>query len=177
MIAEFSVKSKPTNNKARVAFALCMAGGISLALLSTFIPLYKGLVSLVGVALLVAGITVFSKYVASVYYYDLTFDGSGTPIFVVRQIVGKRESTLCRIDIADVINVEDEDSKQRRKHQTPMGYRKYSYLPTLMPKSSTRLTVCGRYEKCEIIIEGGSQFSSLLWQYAEEARKIREQYE
>lgn len=174
MITETYIKVKPSNNKARVAFALCVAGGIALSVLSTIIPLYRGLVSLGGVILLVAGVSIFSRYVASVYYYDITHDSYGTPIFVVRQISGKRESTLCRIDLADIVKIEDESAEEKRKHKTPNGYRKYSYVPTLMPKSTTRLTVHSRYEKSEIIIEGGERLSTLLASYAEEARSMRE---
>lgn len=173
MIIETFIKAEPSNNKARVAFALCLSGGIALALLSTIVPLYKGLVSIGGVILLIAGIALFSKYVASVYYYDITFDSYGAPIFVVRQVSGKRESTLCRIDVADIVKAEKETPKERRKHKTPFGYRKYSYLPTLMPKSTHRLTVHGKYENCEIIIECGDRLSGLLMEYSEEARRMR----
>jgi hypothetical protein len=123
---------------------------------------------------LIAGITVFSKYVASVYYYDITHDSYGTPIFVVRQVSGKRESTLCRVDLADIIKIDEENTEQRRRHNTPPGYVKYTYVPTLMPKNTLRLTVISRYEKSEIVIEGDEIFSSLLNRYSKEARIGRE---
>ena len=153
MISEMSTKMQPSNNYARLIFAFFTAGGICLSLLSTFIPRFGGVVALFGAVLLVSAVTVFSKYVAAVYYYDITFDYNDTPIFVVRQIIGKRESTLCRIDIADIVGVQRETAKERRAHKTPIGYVKYNYSPTLWPKETSRLIVEGKYEKAEIIIE------------------------
>ena len=110
-----------------------------------------------------------SKYLASVYYYDITKDVNGTPIFVVRQVMGKRESTLCRIDIADIVSVAHETADERRGHKTPAGYLKYVYTPTLAPKETSRLTVVGRYESAEIVIESRLYAEHLM----ELSRKIR----
>ena len=171
MIRDLSTKIKPRNNIARYTFVFCMSGGIAIALLSCILPSYRGIVALLACAFLVVAVAVYSKYVAVTYYYDLTKDNNGTPIFVVRQVTGKRESTLCRIDIADIVKVESEDAKERRKHKTPLEYRKYSYRPTLMPKKTVRLTVNGRYEKAEIIIEN-ELYGDLLKKYAEELRQM-----
>jgi len=171
MIRELSTKIQPSNNKARFAFAVSMSGGIALVLISSIIPSYQGLVALVACAFIVAAIALYSKYVAVIYYYDLTVDNNGTPVFVVRQVLGNRQSTLCRIDVADIVKVEIESAKERRKHKTPFEYRKYVYTPTLMPKKSVRLTVHGKYEKAEIIIENES-YAGILKKNAEEAREM-----
>ena len=171
MIRELSTKIQPSNNKARYAFAISMSGGIAIALLSSIVPSYQGIVALVACAFIVAAVAIYSKYVAVTYYYDLTVDNNGIPIFVVRQVLGNRQSTLCRIDVADIVKVEVESAKERRKHKTPFEYRKYVYTPTLMPKKSVRLTVHGRYEKAEIIIEN-ENYAELLMKNAEEARKM-----
>ena len=89
----------------------------------------------------------------------------------MRQIVGEKQSTLCRIDIADIVKVENETPGERRKHKTTIGYNKYSYLPTLFPKKTSRLTVEGKYEKSEILIEN-EHYAELLMKYAELARKM-----
>ena len=171
MIRELSTKIQPSNNKARYAFAISMSGGISIALLSSIVPSYQGIVALVACAFIVAAVAIYSKYVAVTYYYDLTVDNNGIPIFVVRQVLGNRQSTLCRIDVADIVKVEVESAKERRKHKTPFEYRKYVYTPTLMPKKSVRLTVHGRYEKAEIIIEN-ENYAEILRKNAEEAREM-----
>ena len=159
---EMSTRVQPSNNYARLIFSLFTAGGICLALVSTLVPMYKGVVALLGAVLLVVGVTVYSKYLASVYYYDITKDVNGTPIFVVRQVMGKRESTLCRVNIADIVSAEHETASQRRKHKTPLGYLKYVYTPTLAPKETSRLTLNGKYENAEIVIENRLYAEHLL---------------
>ena len=174
MIREFSVRAKSSNNKARTAFSLCTAIALGLIFLSMIIPVYRGIVSLVGMALLVVAITIYTKYVSPIYYYDITFDSEGTPLFVVRQIIGKRQTTLCRIGLAEIMKIEEENSEARRSHKTPFGFKKYAYLPTLMPAVSYRLTTTSRYEKAEILIEASGEFISLLRSYSAEAREMAE---
>jgi hypothetical protein len=121
--------------------------------------------------LFVAAITIYSRYVSPVYYYDITHDSEGTALFVVRQIIGRRETTLCRIALYEIVKIEEEDSKARSEHKTPYGYKKYSYLPTIMPKRCYRITSMSRYEKAEILIEASGEFIDLLRSYAAEARE------
>ena len=170
MIIEFTVKARSTNNKARTAFITCMSSAFLVMMTSTLIPIYKGLVSLVGMALLVAAITLYTKFLACTYYYDITFDSSGTPLFVVRQLIGKRETTLCNVSLADVIKVEKEDRVAQKAHKTPSDTRKYSYLPTLSPKEIYRLTISSKYERAEIVIEANERFAEVIRANASEAR-------
>lgn len=170
VINEFSVKPKPTNNKARDAFIICTVGAFALITLSTVVPLYKGLVSLVGVALLSVALMLYSKYILPIYYYDITFDSDGTPVFVVRQQTGKRYTTLCRIALHEIVKIEKESRAERREHKTPFDTKKYSYLPTLDPSEVYRITTSGRYERAEILIESSEGFAELLRSYAIEAR-------
>ena len=96
---------------------------------------------------------------------------------MVREIIGKRETTLCRIGLFEVTKIEREDKTARRSHKTPYGYRKYSYLPTLFPEAICRITTMSRYEKAEIIIEANDEFIALLDAYCAEARENRENYD
>lgn len=173
MIREFSVKLKPTNNKARTVFIISMSLAFALIMLSTFIPLYKGVVNLVGLSLLVAAVTIYTKYISPIYYYDITFDSEGTPLFVVRQLIGKRQTTLCRIGLAEVVKIEKENATERCSHKTPYGFRKYNYLPTLAPDTTYRLTTMSRYEKSEIVIEASDEFAELLGVYSAKAREYQ----
>lgn len=173
MIREFSVKPKPTNNKARMGFALSMALSFAFITISTLIPIYKGLISLVGVAALTLGMILYTKYISPVWFYDITFDSDNTPIMVVRQQIGKRQTTLCRIGLAEIVKVEKESAKERRSHKTPDGVIKYSYLPTLDPKESYRITTSSAYERAEILIESSDGFAELLVSYSVEARELR----
>ena len=170
MIREFSVKPKPTNNKARAIFIICTVCSFALITLSTFVPLYKGLVSLLGVVLLSFALMLYSKYIAPSYFYDITFDSEGAPLFVVRQLTGKRYTTLCRIALYEIVKIEKQSREQRRKHKTPFDTKKYSYLPTLDPEVVFRITTSTRYEKAEILIESSESFADLLASYSLEAR-------
>lgn len=167
---EFSVKLTPSNNKARIAFIATLVGAFLLFALSTLLPLYKGLVSLGGMACLVAALTLYTKYISPVYYYDFTDDGYGTALFVVRQVIGKRQSTLCRISFGEIKKVERETPESRRAHKTPAGYRKYSYMPTLIPELSYRLTIENNYEKAEILIEVSDELARMIESYAKTQR-------
>ena len=170
MIGEFSARAKSSNNNARVAFFVLLAAS-TLTFVAYFIsPSYKGIIGLFGIALITASVLIFTKYVSCEYYYDVTWDTDGTPVFVVRQIIGKRQSTLCRIALSDIVGAKMESVSERRAHKTPVGYRKYTYFPTLIPAGSCRLTVSNRYEKAEILVEVNEEFKNLLLSYSLEAR-------
>lgn len=170
MINEFSVKAKPSGNKATVAFTVLLIAAAALVLVYSIIPLYKGIVGVGAMACICAAVLIYTKYVSAIYYYDITFDYRGEPLFVVRQVVGKRQSTLARLGLRDIRTVELEDSVARRAHKTEKGVRKYSYLPTLMPETVCRITAKNQYERCEMLIECSSEFAELLRSYAAEAR-------
>lgn len=172
MIREFSASPKPSNNKARTASCALLAVAIFIFFVSMSIPHYRGVVSLFAMVLLILGIFIYTKYISPIYYYDIMMDSEGTPLFIVRAMNGKRETTLCRIGLAEIRKVEREDRAARRSHKTPKGYVKYAYLPTLDPDSTYRLTTASRYEHAEIIIEVSDEFASLLRAYSIEAREI-----
>ncbi len=172
MIREFSASPKPSNNKARIAAYVLLCVALFVFFVSMSIPHYRGVVSLFATVLLIAGIFIFTKYISPVYYYDIMMDSEGTPLFVVRALNGKRETTLCRIGLAEIIKVEREDRAARRAHKTPKTHMKYSYLPTLDPDVTYRLTTASRYERAEIIIEASEEFAHLLTVYSVEARDM-----
>ena len=93
--------------------------------------------------------------------------------FVVRQQTGKRQSTLCRIPLNEILRVEKQSRQQRREHKTPYEVKKYAYLPTLDPDEIYRITTSGRYERAEILIECSEGFAKMLTVYSAEARQLR----
>ncbi|MBQ7325875.1 MAG: hypothetical protein IJW93_00155 [Clostridia bacterium] len=171
MIREFSVKPKPSNNKARAAFIISMMLSFALILLSTLIESYKGIIGLGGVAFLTIAMVFYTKYISPIWFYDITFDSDGTPVFVVRQQIGKRQTTLCRIALCEIVKIDRENSHARREHKTPAGVIRYSYLPTLDPKDSYRITTSARHERAELLIECSEEFAGLLQGYSVEARE------
>ena len=173
MIREFSIKTRSSNGKARTAFIVLMLFAFGLVAVSAIIDSYRGLVSMAAVGFLSLAIVLYTKYLASTYFYDITFDSSGTPLLVVRQQTGKRHSTLCRIALSEIVKIEAESSKERRAHKTPYDTKKYSYLPSLEPDHSYRITTSGRYEKAEILIEISEEIGGLLSSYVNEARSYQ----
>ena len=155
-----------------MVFAACASLAFAFVLMSMIIPTYRGVVSFFGMGLLVAAITVYTRYVSPEYYYDITFDSEGTPLFVVRQIIGKRHTTLCRIGLGEIVKIEHETKDERNAHKTPYGFVKFNYVPTLMPNDTYRITTMSRYEKAEILIEASDEFVSLLRAYSAEAKEI-----
>lgn len=170
MIKEFSVHPKPQNNNAKIAcmtFVLIAALGF---VVYFQIEKYKGIIGIFALLALTTGILIYTKFISPEFYYDITFDASETPVFVVRQVIGRRQTTLCRIDLADIEKIEREEKAERRKHKTPSGTRKYIYAPTMFPKEIYRITAKSQYESAEIIIECSEEFSNLLKEYSKEAR-------
>ena len=177
MINEFSSKVKSTNTKARTLFISTAAIAVILLVLSFIIDRFAGLVGNVGLVFVVVAILVYTKYISPEYYYDITHDSDGSSVFVVRMITGKRQSTLCRIGLAEIVKIERETRELRRAHTTPKDCVKYSYSPTLDPDEVVRLTTRSRYEKAEIIIEVNSEFETLLRSYVSEAHLIEQNEE
>ncbi len=173
MINEFSVHAKPAGNKGKLVFTALMLVAATVVIVSMFLERYKGVVGLVGLIAIVAATWVYTKYVAVEYRYDVTFDSSDEPIFIVRQLIGKRQSTLTNIWLADIISVEMETAEQRRAHKTERDFRRYVYLPTLMCERSCRITVKSRYENAEILVEVTDELADLLRSYSAEARSQR----
>ncbi len=173
MFSEFSTKVKPKNNNAKIVFLITFLLSVVAFVTYFLMEQYRGFAGLFGFLLLVSAILFYTKYIAVDFYYDLTKDSEGTPIFVVRQIVGKRETTLCRISLSDIVKIEKETKKERSAHKTEHGVIKYVYAPTLFPSVSYRVTVKNRYERAELIIEGSDEYIAMLSEYAKEARENR----
>ena len=171
MIKEITVHPKPTNNIAKI---ICLIAAFVAAcgfVTSFLIDSYRGLVAAFALFTLVTAILIYTKYISPSYYYDVALDSEGTATFVVRQLIGKRQTTLCRVALFDVVSVEYESKEIRKKHLTPKETRKYSYVPTISPAYVCRVNVVNRYERAEILIEVSREFSELLQAYAAEARE------
>ena len=176
MIVEQSLHVKATNCKAKVTFYTLLslfAVTVVFYLVMSYLGINKhGLVGLLALALVTAAILIYTKYLSPIYYYDITHDSDGVPVFVVRQIIGKRQSTLCRISLADIASIEAECRAERRKHKTPYGYRKYNYIPTLIPEKTYRITLRSRHESSEMVIEVPDTYAEMLTAYVGEAKAL-----
>ena len=140
---------------------------ISLALES-----YKGIVSFAGMLFLVSGILVYIKYVAVRFYYDVMITSDGEPLFVVRQLSGRREVTLCRVPLAEITSLKKESAEERKAHVRAAGVSLFVYFPTLAPKVSYRISVGRGSEASEVLIECSDEFAALISDYVSEAREL-----
>ena len=175
MIKAFSSRPKPKNNNAKIAFGIALlisAVGFGFYL---FMERYRGIVGTAAMFVLITAILIYTKYIAPSFVYDVGVDSDNNPIFVVRQVIGKRITTLCRIDLADVTDVKNENREEMRAHKTPKDFKKYVYAPTMFPQDIYRITVRSRYEKSEILIEITDELANLFVSYVKQARELRAQ--
>ena len=170
MISEFTLRPKAQNTRAPYLIATFLFGAAAFFILYLVMEVYRGVVGLVSVAFITAAVFVYTRYVAPEYYYDIMV-ANGTPLFVVRQLTGKRFVTLSRIDLRTITSVTRLNAAERREHKTPTGYIKYNYTPTIGPEFVYMITSVSRYERAEIVIEANEDFADLLSRYANEARE------
>ena len=173
MNKSFSVRPKPSNNNAKIAFGVALGisgvGFIAYYLMDRF----RGIVGTVALFVLVTALLIYTKYISPSFAYDVIADGNETPLFVVRQFIGRRVTTLCRIELADITSVKHETRAERRAHRTPKDFKKYVYAPTMSADENYRLSVSNRYERAEIVIEISDELAELLCTLISEAREAR----
>ena len=170
---ELSYRATPRNKNAIIAFLISFLLSALGFVAYSLVDRYRGIVGLVAMMLLVTAILFYTKYISPVFFYDLYLDGSDNSVFIVRRVVGRRQSTFCRVSLSDVVSVTKESRAEYKAHKTPTGFLKYIYAPTLFPKEVYRLTVRGRYEKAEVVIEATEEFAEAIKEYANEARILR----
>lgn len=169
---EMTSKPKPTNNNAKIIFTVTLILGVALSFASMMLERYRGVVGMVALGLLCTAIFYYTKFISAYFLYDLTFDSDGTAIFVVRQVTGKRSTTLCRIALYEIDRIDKETKEQRKSHLTPKGTRKYVYFPTVSPSVSYRIFTKNRYETSEVLIEGTDEFIHYFNECVSEAKEI-----
>ena len=177
MIKDFSAHPKPQNNNSKKVMWLFFALGAVAAVLSVALQSYRGVVGLCALALISSGILMYTKYVSVDFYYDIIAEGLDTPMLVVRQRVGKRDVTLCRVDLADIVSVKRESAAERKAHVKEQGTAYYVYAPTLNPPVSYRMRVVNPREHAELILEGSDEFFAKVIELAAEARALRREEE
>lgn len=174
---EFSVRPRPSNNKAKnVTTAVgifAILGFVAYFMMTRFKIPYRAFVGLFSLGFLVALIMLLVRYIFSSLAYDVIIDSDGTPIFVVRQITGKRARTLSRFLLADVAELAFETKKEREEYKMEQGFVKYSYTPTLSPERTLRIKVRNRYEKAIVRIECSDEYYKILSDGVREAQRMR----
>ena len=177
MTKSFSARPKPSNNNAKIAFGVALGIAAVGFLFYYLMERYRGIVGTAALFVLVTALLIYTKYISPSFAYDVFQDSSDVPLFVVRQLIGKRITTLCRVELSDVTAIEHETRAERRAHKTPKDYKKYVYAPTMSPAENYRLTVINRYEKAEIVIEISDELADLLRGLVKEAREARIEFD
>ena len=168
MITSFSAHPKAQNNRAKYLMAAFFAAAIIAVAVSYFLSAYTWILGLVALASITTAILIYTKYVSIEFYYDIIADEE--PIFVVRQQVGKRTVTLCRVPLEDIVSITKETREERKSHKREAGVSLYVYAPTMSPETSYRILVSNRYERSEVVLEGTDEFFDVLVKYSAEAR-------
>ena len=173
MIREFAVRPTPKNQNARTLF-FGLLGAAAIAIISSYIlNSYKGIVQLGGLILLVAAVMIYTRYVGSVYSYEVALDSEGTPIFIVCQLSGKRRTALCRVDLADIVAIQTLTAAEYRTYKPEAGMKRYNYTPTLNPPEVHLMQVRSYREKADVFVELSEEYRALLLSFVEEARAMR----
>ena len=174
MINEITVRPKAKNKKAHVICLLFLLLAAAVTVVYLMVDTYRGAVGLGAAAMIAAAIYVYTKYIGNEYSYDVVVS-NGTPLFLVRQTVGRRSTLLLNIHLSSIREVRRESRDERRMHKAEADVRRYVFTPTVFPSEVYRIISAGIGERCEIIIECTEDFASLLMRYAEEARAAVEE--
>lgn len=173
MIREFSVRPVPKNQNARTVFFVLLGAAAAAMGVSYILDRYKGLVQLAALILLVSAVMIYTRYVGASYSYEVATDGEGTPIFVVNQQSGKRLTTLCRLDLADIADIKTLTNAEYRAYKPEKGMKRYNYTPTLGPSEVHLMQVRSYREKADVFLELSEEYRAMLLSFAEEAKVMR----
>ncbi len=173
MISSFSAHPKAQNKRSRnLMIVFFVIAGIAV-IVSSIMPTYSWIAGLVALGSITTAILLYTKYVSVDFYYDIIAEEGEEALLVVRQQVGKRSVTLCRVPLADIISVKKETREERRNHKRESGVGLYVYSPTMSPNVSFRIFVSNRYERSEVVMEGSDEFFGKIKEFSIEARKNR----
>ena len=99
MITELSVSPRAANKSASMVFAALLTSAAISTVLYLSAERFRGVIGLLSLILITAAILVYTRYISVKYYYDVTFDANSRAVFTVRQVIGRRVSTLCCIHL------------------------------------------------------------------------------
>ena len=189
MIPDMILRPKAQNEEGRRVFLITMIAALLSFVASLFLSKYQGLVQLGSVVALCVSLYFYTRYVASVYSYEVTADNDGTPIFVIRQTAGSRVSTHCRMPIGSLVCAELLNREQlatyrqnkRAKAQPNDGCDApylfpasdiplFDYSVTFRPTAVTLLCFRSRDERCDMLVELSEEFASLLLDIAAQVK-------
>ena len=190
---EIIIKPKPQNEKGKRVFLIALIACAVTFILSLIVPKFAGIVQLVSLILLCISLYFYNRYVGTSYTYELMSEENGGALFIVRQEVGKRSTTHCRMSLGNLraakrLSQEElREYKRRRnrmkRHTLPTAEEReeflyapsadvgvYYYGPTFLPESLCLLSFRGRFERADIFIECSDELLAHLLSLADELR-------
>ncbi len=170
---EFSVHPKAQSNLAKNVFFALLGSALLILVASYISPMFNGLISFAAMICIVAAVYIYSKYIGADYYYDIT-ESEGAPLLVIRHKVGKRNTTLCRLDIASIVSVTPLTRSELKAKPQEKDILRFTYCPTMCAQSVYLISSRSRYEQADIVIEGTDELADLLMQIAAECRTSSE---
>ncbi len=173
MIRDFAVRPMPKNQNARRLFFILLGAAAITVGISYFLPSYKGVVQLASLVLLVSSVLIYTRYIGSIYSYEVAHDSEGTPIFLVTQLSGKRRTALCRVNLSDIQSIKVLTGEQYRAYKPEVGIKRYNYTPTMNPPEVHLMQVRSRTEKAVVFLELSEEYRAMLLSYIDEAKSLR----
>ena len=178
-ITEFTFR--PPSDKRRALppfFALLFVSAV-LVTLSTFLPKYKGVVSLVAMLFLCATVLVFTRYYIAEFIYSVVVSNDGDAVLVITRVTGKRESAMCTLPISSIQTVEYKSDLAAKSYKPAAAAKKYNFVPDYRPESFYVIYASGKEGESEIMIYGTPELAERLKSYAvlERERRLAEEDE
>ncbi len=171
MIKGLTVRAKPASKIAHKLSAGLLIAAALLFATRFFIDRFVGIIDIFTIACITASVFLYTKYISSSYIYETMITDDGEPLFLVKRITGKKETTLCRVGFCEILSIKSETREEFKKHKTPPGVLKYLYTPTLFPQKIYRIQTRSAYERAEVVIECSDEFAALISEWAREARE------
>lgn len=186
------LRPKAQNEKGRRIFMITMITFAITFVLSLLLPKYSGIVQLVSLVFLCISLYFYTRYVASVYSYEVTSDSDGATVFIVRQTAGNRSTTHCRMTLSSLVRAQQLDAEQMklyRKNRRTKAKRNeqdavpeylwpdadvsfYDYCVTYSPDAATLLCFRSHSERADLLVELSEEFRSLLLDTAAREREL-----
>ena len=153
-----------TNRHAAI-FALCCAlGGLALFVFSSFLS-YPSAYQALGVVLLIAAIILCSRALTFYTYTLQKSESDGLDELCVTEHRGKRNTTLCRLLVRDLRQVDECDRKSEKTVRTAYkGERIHSYCPDILAAKTVYLLFDEDGERIVLRMQPSERFMTTLKQ-------------
>ena len=163
---------QPKTDSKRAWPAVIVIGGLSgvLTVLSANAPRFRGVISLVAMIGFCISIYLLMRYVMNDYIYSVMLDGEDNPYFLVYRRLGRRESLMCRISVADIREIVLIEKSSGVKHVPDAKAQKYNFCPNLSPERYYVIKAKGIETNAEISVECTPEVRERLLEYAAQAR-------